>query len=60
MQQGYYHGRIDGILGPQTRRAIARYQSDQGLRVTGVLTRDTVRTFGFQRVASTNEELTYD
>jgi hypothetical protein len=50
-QQGYYHGEIDGILGPQTRRAIARYQTDQGLRVTGVLTRDTVQTLGLQRVA---------
>jgi hypothetical protein len=27
---GYYHGRIDGIMGPQTRRAIRAYESDHG------------------------------
>ena len=32
---GYYHGPIDGDLGPGTRNAIAGYQSDYGLRVTG-------------------------
>lgn len=59
-QQGYYRGEIDGILGPQTRRAIARYQSDQGLRVTGILTPDTVRALGLQEVASATGGLTYD
>jgi|GEM_PF-1301333 len=32
---GYYRGPIDGDLGPGTRNAIAGYQSDYGLRVTG-------------------------
>lgn len=50
-QQGYYHGEIDGILGPETSRAIARFQSNQGLRVTGVLTRDTVDALGLRQVA---------
>jgi hypothetical protein len=27
---GYYHGSIDGIMGPQTRRAIRAYQRDRG------------------------------
>ena len=27
---GYYHGAIDGILGPATRRAIRAYERDQG------------------------------
>ncbi len=31
-QQGYYRGEIDGIFGVETRRAVVRYQSDQGLR----------------------------
>ncbi|PYK73523.1 MAG: hypothetical protein DME42_06785 [Verrucomicrobia bacterium] len=59
-QQGYYRGGIDGILGPETSRAIMRFQSNQGLRVTGVLTRDTVEALGLRQVASTNEEPTYD
>ena len=27
---GYYHGRIDGIMGPQTRRALRAYERDHG------------------------------
>lgn len=50
-QQGYYDGGIDGILGAETRRAIARFQSDQGLRVTGVLTRDTLSALELRQVA---------
>jgi len=34
-QQGYYHGPIDGDIGPGSRHAIASYQADQGMRVTG-------------------------
>jgi len=29
-QAGYYHGSIDGIMGPQTRRALRNYQRDHG------------------------------
>ncbi len=34
-RQGYYRGPVDGDLGPMSRRAIANYQADRGLRVTG-------------------------
>jgi hypothetical protein len=34
-QQGYYHGPIDGEIGPGTHRAIAHYQVDNGLAVSG-------------------------
>ena len=27
---GYYHGSVDGVLGPQTRRAIRAYQQEHG------------------------------
>src|SRR5690349_3287873 len=50
-QEGYYRGEIDGILGPETSRAIARFQSNQGLRVTGVLTRATVDALGLRQIA---------
>jgi peptidoglycan hydrolase-like protein with peptidoglycan-binding domain len=36
-----YSGKIDGMLGPQTRRAIADYQKQNGLRVTANLDRQT-------------------
>jgi len=51
-QQGYYRGEVDGIFGAQTRRAVVRYQSDHGLRVTGNLNADTLQALGLQRVAS--------
>lgn len=51
-RQGYYRGEIDGVFGPETRRAIARYQSNHGLRATGSLTTDTLQVLGLRRVAS--------
>jgi len=43
---GYYHGQIDGVLGPETRHALLRYQSDKGLGVTGSLTMETRQSLG--------------
>jgi hypothetical protein len=34
---GFDPGPIDGVLGPQTRAALSRYQASQGLPVTGAL-----------------------
>ncbi len=49
---GYYRGQIDGVLGPETRHAIVRYQSDKGLEPSGNLTSETLRSLGLrQRVA---------
>src|SRR5438552_6880905 len=47
-REGYYRGRIDGVNGPETRRAVARYQSNHGLRVTGALTTDTLEALGLR------------
>jgi Putative peptidoglycan binding domain len=33
---GYYHGAIDGIMGPQTRRAIRAYERDHNQRAYGM------------------------
>ncbi len=38
-REGYYRGQIDGIVGPETRRAVARYQGNHGLRWRGILQR---------------------
>jgi Putative peptidoglycan binding domain len=32
---GYYHGSIDGIMGPQTRRAIRAYERDHNMPAYG-------------------------
>jgi len=51
-RQGYYRGEMDGVFGPETRRAIMRYQRDNGLRATGYLTMDTRQSLGLRRAAS--------
>jgi hypothetical protein len=45
-QQGYYQGEIDGILGEQTRAALAEYQSAQGIEPTGLVDEPTLETLG--------------
>ena len=45
-QQGYYAGAIDGLLGPQTRGALAAFQSDNGLAITSAVDRPTLQTLG--------------
>src|SRR5437868_5500610 len=51
-RQGYYRGEIDGIFGPETRRAIVRYQSDHGLRATGRLSTDTLHALALPGAAN--------
>jgi hypothetical protein len=43
---GYYHGRIDGIMGPKTRRAIRAYERDHHLPGYGVIDRQLLATLG--------------
>ena len=45
-QQGYYQGPVDGVVGPGTRAAIAAYQRDNGLRVTGTITGGLLNDLG--------------
>lgn len=45
-EQGYYQGDVDGVLGPQTRAALAEYQSAQGLEPTGAVDEPTLETLG--------------
>jgi hypothetical protein len=45
---GYYHGAIDGILGDESEAALARYQKDRDLSVTGTVTVATLHALGLQ------------
>jgi hypothetical protein len=45
-QLGYYPYAVDGVLGPATEAAIANYQRDYGLSVTGAIDPPTVRSLG--------------
>jgi Putative peptidoglycan binding domain len=51
-QQGFYGGTIDGLFGPSTRDAVARYQAKQNLTVTGSLTSETLQALGLPSVAT--------
>lgn len=41
---GYLDGKPDGVYGPGCEKAVAKYQQDHGLEVTGVADADLVRT----------------
>ena len=45
---GYYRGAIDGVEGDETQAALARYQEDKDLSVTGTLTAATLQSLGSQ------------
>jgi hypothetical protein len=39
---GYYHGAIDGSVGPATRNALRRFQRDRGLEANGQIDRPVI------------------
>jgi hypothetical protein len=43
---GYYTGEVDGLLGPLTRDALGRYQSDNGLYTTQAIDDPTLNALG--------------
>jgi hypothetical protein len=45
-QQGYYHGDVDGLIGPLTRAAIADYQRANGLVETAAIDQPTLQSLG--------------
>jgi hypothetical protein len=51
-QQGYYNGPVDGIFGRETRDAVAKYQIDKHLDVTGSLSAQTLQSFGLPQPAA--------
>ena len=49
---GYYRGAVDGVAGDETQAAIARYQEDNDLSVTGTVTAATLQSLGLARPTS--------
>jgi hypothetical protein len=49
---GYYRSAIDGVDGDETQAALARYQEDHDLSVTGTLTAATLQSLGLGQKAS--------
>jgi hypothetical protein len=52
VQLGYYNGPADGIYGPLTRDAVARFQTDENVPVTGSLSGGTLEALGVPGMAS--------
>jgi hypothetical protein len=44
--QGYYQGQADGLLGPETRAALANYQQAHGLYTTEAIDKPTLESLG--------------
>jgi len=44
--EGYYKGTVDGMMGPQTRRALIAFQHMNNIPMTGRLDSKTVSTLG--------------
>jgi hypothetical protein len=51
-QLGYYNGPVDGVFGPTTRDAVAKYQIANQLNVTGSLSPDTLQSLGLPQPAA--------
>src|SRR5882724_10132109 len=49
---GYYNGSIDGVFGPATRDAVAKYQIANQLNVTGSLSTDTLQSLGLPQATA--------
>ena len=47
-REGYYHGAIDGSVGPMTRNALRRYQRDRGLDATGQIDQRVIQSLGLR------------
>jgi hypothetical protein len=41
-EMGYYKGEVDGLIGPLTRDALTKYQTDNGMQVTAVIDEPTL------------------
>ena len=45
-EQGYYDDEVDGLIGPNTRAALSRFQRDHGLPVTASIDGPTLQALG--------------
>lgn len=44
---GYFQYAVDGVLGPMRRNALANYQRDHNLAITGAIDQQTLKSLGF-------------
>jgi His-Xaa-Ser repeat protein HxsA len=46
MVKQYYTGRLDGVMGKQTRGSLMAFQADSGIEITGRLDTPTLNALG--------------
>jgi peptidoglycan hydrolase-like protein with peptidoglycan-binding domain len=46
IDRGYYHGRVDGVFGPEMREALISFQRKEGFEATGRIDNRTVSALG--------------
>jgi peptidoglycan hydrolase-like protein with peptidoglycan-binding domain len=44
--EGLYKGKIDGVVGPQTKEALSTYQKDHGMPQTAMIDQETAQRIG--------------
>lgn len=57
---GYYTGSVDGIYGPQTKKAVRYFQSKNGLAVDGIVGPKTAAALGMTISGSTSTQSSSD
>lgn len=53
LRWGYYDGRVDGVYGARTYRAVRKFQAKNGLKVDGVVGTSTAKALGMATAATT-------
>lgn len=53
LRWGYYDGRVDGVYGARTYRAVRKFQAKNGLKVDGVVGTTTAKALGMPTAATT-------
>lgn len=59
-QLGYYKGKIDGIIGSQSLKAIKKFQKDYGLKVDGIVGKNTAKALGITISSSNTKQSSSD
>jgi peptidoglycan hydrolase-like protein with peptidoglycan-binding domain len=55
-ERGYYRGSLDGLMTPETRRAVWAFQKAQGFRLSGRLEAQTMAALGLGSTGTVSKD----